>query len=236
MSFESTAKYIGRAKLPSFAGIRVMMMPYRIVDPRRSLPDYLSGWFDVLDQMCPTYKSARSGKEWAMTGIGYLTIDEAVVAPDTTHRRPGLHVDGVGPNGEHGGWGGGGGYGANGMRMVASHYGCRGYVGDVDQVSIAARFPEVPEPRPNGDCEHLRVLLKHLMPVDFEAGEIWECGSLTLHESVPCDSSKTVARQFCRVSFPSNSPWYDGYTENPIGIKPDGPIHPARSEFMSYRP
>lgn len=212
MTFQSNARFCECAKLPAFSGTRIMMMPYQIRDPRGSLPEYLEPWFDVLERMYDP----------RLVGVGYLTIDEAHVLPTETHRRPGLHVDGVGPRGEHGGWGGGGGYGANGMRMVASRFGCRAFIGRV-----------AGDPKANGDCEHLRSQVHDLLHINFEPTEIWECGAFTLHESIPPD--RECDRQFCRVSYPSDSPWYEGYTPNPLGTLPDGPIHPARAEFMSYR-
>jgi hypothetical protein len=38
-------------------------------------------------------------------------------------------------------------------------------------------------------------------------------------------------RQFVRLSLPSDGPWFEGYTENPLGIKPPVEILPRR-EFM----
>ncbi len=53
---------------------------------------------------------------------------------------------------------------------------------------------------------------------------------LCVHESVP--QYKTVPRQFVRLSLPSRAPWFEGYTENPYGVMPTGPILPRR-EFMN---
>lgn len=219
--FTSRAKSLGIVGLPAFSGIRVMMMPFHIADPTGSLPPELDAWKPVVESML--FKSG----DWA-TGTGYLTIDEALVKAGETHRRPGRHVDGVGPNGEHGSWGGGGGYGANGMLMVTNHPGVRIYQGTFRQ-----------NPEPNGDCSHVPtyevsgtfgVTSTHIP----EAGEVWYCESLCMHEALPMVLD--TKRQFCRISFPSRSPWYEGYTENPLGIKPDGPIHPPRVDFMAYRP
>ncbi len=62
---------------------------------------------------------------------------------------------------------------------------------------------------------------------------VYHCGPLTVHESLPV--WQTVPRQFIRISMPSDAPWYEGYTENPLGIKPTGPIHPRREKQMGYR-
>lgn len=63
---------------------------------RVAYPDFLSHWQETLERLVEL-----SGCD---EGVGYLTLDEAVVEPDTTHRRSGLHVDGIGPEGA-GGWG-----------------------------------------------------------------------------------------------------------------------------------
>lgn len=33
----------------------------------------------------------------------------------------------------------------------------------------------------------------------------------------------------------SDCPWYEGYTENPLGVRPTGSIHHGREEFLAYR-
>ena len=212
MTFISTIENRGRVTLPSFRGIRVMMMPFHIHDPERSLPPDFADWFPVLRRM---------GKG-APRGVGYLTLDEALVRAGETHRRPGLHVDGVGPDGEAGGWGAGGGYGASGMTMVSSHVGCVAW----SQV-FAGR------PAPDGDCSHLEPELNPAAATVLQPSEIYWCGPMTVHKALPLTAD--TARQFCRVSYPSEAPWYEGYTPNPLGIKPTGPIHAPRVAYMGYR-
>jgi len=63
---------------------------------------------------------------------------------------------------------------------------------------------------------------------------VYWCSQMAVHEALPM--TKLTKRQFCRISANSKAPWYEGYTENPLGIKPDGPIHPRRAEYMNYRP
>ncbi len=214
MSFKSHLKKVGQVKLPQPTGIRVMMMPFHLHDPDGSLPDYIRPWSDVLNVMC-------AGDE----GIGYLTIDEAIIPDGETHRRPGMHVDGVGPKGDlSGGWGGGGGYaGTYGMKMVSSHVGCRAW----EQTFLGM-------PGPDGDCSHLASQIDPRTEVIMGPGEVWHCAALCVHEALPMDGM--TYRQFCRISMPSGSPWYEGYSANPLGIQPTGPIHTARMKQMSYRP
>lgn len=64
------------------------------------------------------------------------------------------------------------------------------------------------------------------------AGVVYGCGALTVHKSIPM--VKDTPRQFVRLSMPSDAPWYEGYTVNPLGVKPTGPIHDRRA-FMDYR-
>lgn len=210
--FTSTLQTLGPVTLPHYEGIRVMMMPFHTHDVRGSLPPALSHWAPVVERMAAP----------ASAGVGYLTIDEALVRAGETHRRPGLHVDGVGPDGRAGGWGGGGGWGSKGMTMVASHVGCRAYV----QEFCGA-------PAHEGDCSHLAADADPRCAVDLQPDQIYLCSPMTVHEALPMKTD--TRRQFCRVSFPSDAPWYEGYTENPLGILPAGPIHPRRVKQMEYR-
>jgi hypothetical protein len=105
------------------------------------------------------------------------------------------------------------------MITVASHPGCRawnqefrGWPGD------------------EGDCDHLQDQL-----IDegrlFGAGEVFWLDALCVHESVPLLTE--TPRQFLRLSLPSAAPWFDGYTKNPLGILPTGPVLPRRTFMRS---
>jgi hypothetical protein len=212
MGFKSDIRRVGRLKFPEFAGTRVMMMPVRLDDPE-TVP--MTAWrepFADLVAMAP-----------AKEGVGYLTIDQAHVKRGETHRRPGLHVDGIGPDGKAGGWGGGGGgWGSNGMLVASDVVGCVGWAQEFDGYTC-----------PNGDCGHLKRQLRADCSMMFWGGEVFWCGPLAVHRSL----RMTVAtrRTFVRLSMPNDCPWYEGYTRNPLGVEPTGPIHPARSGFMAYR-
>ncbi len=208
-------KDLGRINLPPWTGIRVMMMPFDMQDVR-TLPNSLGLWRGVVRVMCELADQE---------GVGYLTIDEADVKAGTTHRRPGMHVDGVGPDGKVGGWGGGGGYGKNGMMMVSSHVGCRAW--DVDITGWAG-------PKSDGDCSHVSQYLRDKDSLIMKPNRAYWCGPMMVHEAIPM--KENTKRSFVRVSYPSNAPWYEGYTVNPLGVQPTGPIHPARDKYMAYRP
>jgi hypothetical protein len=210
----SKIERFGSVNFPTFSGVRIMMMPFRMEDLGTS-PPMLGSWIWAIATLCQMSAVKK--------GVAYLTIDEAHVEVGRTHRRPGLHVDGIGEDGSCGAWGGGGGsWGANGMLVAASHVGCRAW---------AQEFAG--NAGPNGDCEHLRVELDSTSEVTMLPGEVYWCNPTAVHESLPMVES--VGRQFVRLSMPSMAPWHEGYTRNPLGVEPTGPIHPARAEFMAYR-
>lgn len=211
----SEIRHVGSLRFPSFSGIRVMMMPFRL-DDLDSIPSMLDSWIWTIAKLCRLSP--------AKSGVAYLTIDERIVPAGRTHRRPGLHVDGIGPDGKRAAYGGGGGFwGKHGMLVAASRVGCRGWTHEF-----------IGEPGPNGDCEHLRGELNSAHEIVMQAGEVYWCGPTAVHESIPM--AKDACRQFVRLSMPSDAPWYEGYTRNPTGVEPTGPIHPVRAEFMAYAP
>lgn len=227
MGFDSVFRRVGSVKLPEFSGIRIMMMPIVIGDPE-SIPSSLRIWRDALATLSG-FAEQHKGR------VGYLTLDEKHVGPGSTHRRAGLHVDGVcrisggGWAGEPppgggwagqsmaGGWGGGGGWSskATGMLTTASHVGCRAW---------NQRFEG--ETGPDGECEHLANQLREDAAEFFLPEAVYWVDAYCVHESIP--QVKQVARQFVRLSLPSTAAWFEGYTENPLGIKPTGPILPRR--------
>lgn len=184
--------------------------------------------------------------------VGYITIDEKEVAPGKTHRRSGLHVDGV-YQASAGVWGGGvwGGGGYNkedkipqrtpaidyhkkkiggldlhsiptseygtGFLTVASHEGCKAWQQDF-----------IGWPGPEGECRHIADQCREEAASVFKANSLYWVDPLCVHESL--SMSTTVRRQFLRLSMPSHAPWFEGYTENPLGVLPTGPILPPRPE------
>src|SRR5579864_3670693 len=120
--FKSDLKNLGTVQLPVFTGTRTMMLPFLLEDVM-SIPGGIAQWRSFVASITQKAGAPR-------VGTAYLTIDEALVQPGETQRRPGLHVDGIGPEGKEGGWGGGGGWGTNGMIVAASVAGCNVYRGD----------------------------------------------------------------------------------------------------------
>lgn len=209
--FVSDCRYAGQIQLPAFSGTRVMMLPVVLGDAA-SIPDFLSHWKPALTRLWELTAAPLLGM------VGYLTIDEKRVKSGTTHRRAGKHVDGV-YRGGAGCWGGGGwGSPEHGMLVASNPAGCRAWVG---------RF--YGETGDNGECEHLSEQCERLPEVVFKSNEVWHVGGMCVHESIP--QVADVDRQFVRLSMPSSAPWFEGYTVNPKGVLPTGPILPRR-RFM----
>ncbi len=223
--FTSMFCELDRHTLPAFKGIRIMMMPFVFQEAAKSLPKYLGGWVPIIEELI--------GDAVGINDVGYVTIDEAVVGAGECHRRPGLHIDGVG------GWGGGnwGGYEgkdgieapwhlkcadyATGMILLASHPLCKAYYQSFQG-----------DPGYEGDCEHLR----EEIATDgtwLLGGRSYWVGTKCVHEGLPAPA--VTKRQFLRISSPSEYPWYEGYTANPLGVQPPCGTMPAREEFMAYR-
>jgi len=205
--FVSEFRKVGDLKLPPYSGTRVMMLPIVIGDCA-SIPDFLSHYRWTAWRLAHMADPEHLGK------VGYLTIDEKHVLAGTTHRRAGMHVDG----GKDRGWGGGGWAGKDtGMLTISSHVGCRAWAQTFDG-----------EVGDEGDCEGLFDELQSSGTL-LAPGTVYWLGGLCVHESLAQPSD--VKRQFVRLSLPSEAPWYEGYTENPLGVLPTGQILPRR-KFM----
>lgn len=203
---------------PNFTGTRVMMMPVKL----GSVLGVPRQYIDLLKKLYGLVESRFIGE------VGYLTIDEKEFTEDSTHRREGWHVDGF-YHGKCGAWGGGGSWGStgNGMIVLSNVVGCEAVVGDYplaigDEGEVVYRCKE--EMR---DYEvHHSGVPTHL----FEAGIPYWVDGACVHRSTTQKAG--TKRQFLRLSMPNNGPWFEGYTENPLGIMPTGEILPERTEFM----
>lgn len=207
--FTSKFHKVGDIKLPPFSGTRVMMLPI-IIGEQESMPDFVSHY------RWTAWRLANMAPEH-LGKVGYLTVDEKIVPAGLTHRRAGMHVDG----GTMGAWGGGGprpwASNATGMLTVSSAAGCRAWAQEFDG-----------EVGHEGDCEHLRPQLLSEGTL-LDADEVYWLDGMCVHESI--SQMIQIQRQFIRLSLPSTAPWYEGYTENPLGVRPTGPILPRR-KFM----
>lgn len=197
---------------PEFTGTRVMMMPFYAHDLKGSIPDNLKQYLPIIEKMIG---SAPNHVRYWNENTAYLTIDEKALVVDECQRKQGLHVDGMYKGVLSGAWGGsGGGWGScsNGMLLVSNTDDlCKMWTGDFKGVPVN-----------DGDCEHLRNQLSSKEEYSFKNGDVIWADGLCVHQSFP--TNKPVNRQFVRISLPNNSPWFEGYTENPLGIKPTGEI------------
>lgn len=226
-TFRSSVRKLGTVIIPPATDLRVLMMPFHIADPRGSLPESVGLWRNTIADMI------------AMTahrdGTAYLTIDEQWIPKGRTHRRPGFHVDGLGPEGAAGSWGGGWSGDSQdvddnpkelhrlpyvGMLLAASAIGCRAWTQEFHGW-----------PLPNGDCNHLADQCRADAETIMQAGGMYGLSGLTVHEAIPM--AERTHRQFIRISMPSAAPWNDSNTPNPLGIQPEGPIiGPRPARFM----
>lgn len=225
--WKSRFKKLDTIELPQFSNTRVLMLPI-LMEDIESLPNDLSHYKKTVEDLI----KLSPAKE----GIAYLTIDEKVISSGKSHRLKGLHIDGMGTDGrmDLGIWAISGityrcnehwndedkrwyhnAAGLGGMITVSNPAGCRAWDKDFD-----GRINR------NGDCEELREIFPDNESTIFEANTVYWCNSMCVHESVPV--VEDTERIFARLSMPSYAPWYEGYTMNPKGIKPAGPIIPRQ--------
>lgn len=209
--FFSEINECGSVQIPEFTGIRILHMPFLLGD-LDSLPDFLSGWSDFFSNMF--------GLMHIKSGIAYVTIDQKNVQPGKTHRRKGLHVDGV-MEGKIGCTFGGGPFGTlkDGMYTVSSHQACRAWNQFFDGMAGW-----------DGECDHLLPQAKKENEILLKPNEVYWLSGLCVHESMPVENE--VNRTFVRITMPNDKPWFDGFTLNPKGIKHEGKMMPRRTKFM----
>jgi hypothetical protein len=211
--------------LPPFRGVRIQLMPI-LMNQSDSLPDNLAYWSSTLDEL---FKLSPDNTN----GVAYLTIDERFVLKGYNHRRPGLHVDGMGAWGEErververdrkgGAWS------SNGMLTISNVEGCAAY----NQIFIGSpKSGSDPGDPSEGDCEHLRDQCLDNHRIILKPNIVYHCSPLCVHESLPMYSE--CYRSFVRLSMPSSSPWPANCTINPK-VKPGGPIGPPRRVEGAY--
>ncbi len=250
--FTSEAKILGKVNLPNYTGLRIMMMPFKANDFDTLSRVQIGDWKDTIRECLKDYK---------LQGIGYITIDEAIVEQNTTHRRPGLHTDGgyrvaaYGGDNNYSPYGSSPAYSASQTINYASYgatpsysstpnnyspyggepsYGSCGMIVVTNTIGAKAYLQNFDgNIGAEGDCEHLRSECKEENAVIFGNSEAWWCGPTCVHESVPM--IELTKRQFLRISFPSMAPYHWPYTENITGVTPVTQPGPDRSKFMSYR-
>lgn len=173
--------------LPAPRGRQFYMHEFDLANP--SVP---KGFEDYLEPVKELIKAAK-----AFVGTAFLTVDEKVIKPGCTQRRPGPHVDGHYMKAQ-GIWGHpvpGWNHFCNEVpvsRMpvivAASVAGCRVWEGDFDA-----------EPKNDGDLSHLALGEGKLVPANVGYLLSPDC----VHESLPFE--KETPRTFIRIALPATA-------------------------------
>lgn len=188
---------VGSFALPEFDGDHLYMHALDVQDPK--LPSQVGRYRPIIDQLMPILPLDK--------GIVYLTIDEKVIVPGTSHRRAGAHIDGIWQPakmaheepGRHviraAGWDTGPYWkepepkSGGGLLLLSNQVGCRGYLGDFDCV-----------PGEGGDCEHIRDQLDAAPSFLMEANKAYLCNVWGIHESLPVTT--LTQRSLLRITLP----------------------------------
>eukprot|EP01129_Flabellula_baltica_P011447 TRINITY_DN5014_c0_g1_i1.p1 TRINITY_DN5014_c0_g1~~TRINITY_DN5014_c0_g1_i1.p1 ORF type:complete len:331 (+),score=61.71 TRINITY_DN5014_c0_g1_i1:207-1199(+) len=201
---------------PKRKGLYCNMMPF-IIGHRSSLPPEYDEYYRCLISKLPFHPDE-------IGQVGYLTVDERIVEPGESHRRPGLHIESPGilvNGGEHGF-----------AKPISIFWGSGDFVGDMpyggiymgSNISDTCCVWDLKLDRETagdlGDIEHLRPYLGE--GILLKSNEIYWITDTTPHESLPVRNR--VYRQFFRVVTSNISVWYDEHsTRNPL-VEPEAEI------------
>jgi hypothetical protein len=191
MKNQSRVTQIGKVEFPAFLAERVYMREFRL---ETGLPSDLKRWQTTVDQM--------------LAGIDtdepiYLMIDQGVIKANTSHRRPGAHIDGywIAAKQRHGGGGGHASRWDNpspqwntcdfskpeALILASDFCASRALVGEFEGA-----------PGEGGDCSMLD--LSELSEVRLQAGIAYAGNVTMVHESLPV--AKDTVRTLVRLSVP----------------------------------
>lgn len=177
---------LAQVAFPAFAGRQFYMYEFDLSDPQ--MPEGYEDYRDLVRSLC--------GRAGATIGTAFLTVDEKVIAPGMSQRRPGPHVDGCFQKDRqrwgHGGWN----HYCNALPMermpviVASDVaGCKAWSGD-----FAAA------PRNDGDLSHVALPEGELLPANVGYLLSPDC----IHESLTF--TEPTQRSFIRIALPTDFP------------------------------
>ncbi len=194
---------------PPFSGVRCLMMPYVQGDPS-SVPDVYAAYRPILASLV-----LKAGD------VGFLTIDESIATAGTPHRGArarfgrALHTEvGRDPARRYYCWGGreGGGWGR--VHRVTLDGDVRILLANNLGETCAVWNSEHPETSLDGDIGDVAASYPYDAAAFLGAGEVYEIGILTPHESLPV--SETVDRQFLRIVSSGVHGREPYFTENPL--------------------
>eukprot|EP01084_Bolivina_argentea_P105393 188712_1 len=213
-------------RFPKPTDIQINMMPFIMhrTFKHSKLPNYLKSYWPIIKTILD-YDPTQINK------IGYLTIDEALIQPNKTHRTPRAHTESPGTFVI--------GDGTPMTKAVQIGWG-HGYINDNQQrdgIYIASTISNscavwkckiIPNHKreiigKHGDLEHL----KYFLPNKFilEKNRLYWITDRTPHESLVLSTEKSVYRQFFRLVTHKLSRWYEQHcTANPNGVVPDKTI------------
>ena len=219
----------------SGSDLLINMMPIKLHD-LSTLPENCQRYKDLILKCIKSMPSQQQPDR-----IAYLTIDERMVAPGSSHRRLGLHVESPGimpsipsdshtdssvasalfsgiyvPGAEHG-WGGG--LMMREETILGGIFMASNVTGSCAVWNCRIRDQSGDIIGSHGNIERLRRLLGPPAKL-LESGELVWMTDKTPHESVPLPLG--AHRQYFRLVVGDVSVWYaDHSTPNPLGIVPD---------------
>lgn len=191
MNLVSEYRPICYVEFPRFQGRQFYMHEFRAEDV--TMPSGFEDYTPVVNQLC-----AAAG---FFEGTAFLTVDEKIIQPGMSQRRPGPHVDGHFMK-DNQLWGHGGGGGWNHtcnevpvdrmpVIVAASVPGCRAWRGVFEG-----------EPKNDGDLSHLDLGEGELLPANVAYLLSPDC----IHESLRFEQE--TQRTFLRIALPAT------FTEN----------------------
>ena len=187
---ESSMKDLGEFILPKWQGRQKYMHTFDTREP--VMAEGYEDYGEVVTRLC---------RQAEFQGVAHMTVDEKVIKPGMSQRRPGAHVDGCFMP-EYGSWG-------HGPGPSWAHY-CNHVPVDRMAVIVASSVPGCivyegrfeGEPRNDGDLEHIRNQFgkSTLLP----ANRGFELSPDCVHESVVFLSP--IKRSFLRIALSSPYP------------------------------
>lgn len=195
---KSIAKELTQVMIPEFKG-HIKMIPFLLSD-LSTVPEIFR---DLVDKMISTLPLKE--------GTAYLTVDGKLIPANSTHRRPGAHIDGNylphlcswGSSGGNGWKVGEGGRKlgtedhklsyeteTGGMLIASTHVGCKGWVGEFDGI-----------PGIGGDCSHISLPDNGFL---LKPNLVYYGNSQFVHESLTQETD--VERVLVRITLPQDYP------------------------------
>jgi len=227
-----------KINFPEPTGININMMP--IVLGMDNI-EYLNPYFNIIDLCVRQQLGVEGAWEKYDKGkwIGYITIQESIVEPGETQRRPGLHIESplgkgrlvpqpnykeVGCDAYHNSewksiaWGTG--------RWYGTHHADGIYMASNTENSTKL-YPYLVENSEKVTDTHggLEEFRKDLTGEIMKKDTMYWFTDKTPHESLPNLTDKPVYRQFFRLVVGPIGVWYSQHnTPNPLGVQPEAQI------------